>query len=107
MRQTPMGQPPRLKFYVATVLVGAIASLGIAVWGQDWQSSNVFTNGVVVILAVGLAAELSSVSLHVGSSILSIAFIPFLAAAFLFPRSEEHTSELQSRVDLVCRLLLE
>src|SRR2546428_3714394 len=25
----------------------------------------------------------------------------------LFPRSEEHTSELQSRSDLVCRLLLE
>src|SRR5207247_5909867 len=25
----------------------------------------------------------------------------------LLPRSEEHTSELQSRVDLVCRLLLE
>src|SRR5699024_11491375 len=27
--------------------------------------------------------------------------------AFLRPRSEEHTSELQSRFDLVCRLLLE
>src|SRR2546421_12552923 len=26
---------------------------------------------------------------------------------FLAPRSEEHTSELQSRSDLVCRLLLE
>src|SRR5207247_3926894 len=26
---------------------------------------------------------------------------------FFFSRSEEHTSELQSRVDLVCRLLLE
>src|SRR5438105_8984494 len=26
---------------------------------------------------------------------------------FRWPRSEEHTSELQSRVDLVCRLLLE
>src|SRR5207247_7761938 len=25
----------------------------------------------------------------------------------IVPRSEEHTSELQSRVDLVCRLLLE
>src|SRR5438105_6492683 len=25
---------------------------------------------------------------------------------FVVPRSEEHTSELQSRVDLVCRLLL-
>src|SRR2546421_3361225 len=28
-------------------------------------------------------------------------------AAFLYERSEEHTSELQSRSDLVCRLLLE
>src|SRR5207249_5058556 len=28
-------------------------------------------------------------------------------AAIDFPRSEEHTSELQSRFDLVCRLLLE
>src|SRR5687768_17325316 len=27
--------------------------------------------------------------------------------AFLVPRSEEHTSELQSRLHLVCRLLLE
>src|SRR5699024_11975192 len=27
--------------------------------------------------------------------------------SFLFIRSEEHTSELQSRFDLVCRLLLE
>src|SRR5438132_12584091 len=31
---------------------------------------------------------------------------PF-AFAFLFKRSEEHTSELQSHSDLVCRLLLE
>src|SRR5207247_9739183 len=30
-----------------------------------------------------------------------------LEAAGVFARSEEHTSELQSRVDLVCRLLLE
>src|SRR5207249_9215995 len=29
------------------------------------------------------------------------------AAALLISRSEEHTSELQSRFDLVCRLLLE
>src|SRR5438105_6671538 len=37
---------------------------------------------------------------------------PILAGALrepvgIVPRSEEHTSELQSRVDLVCRLLLE
>src|SRR5207249_8641032 len=30
-----------------------------------------------------------------------------LAATMAEPRSEEHTSELQSRFDLVCRLLLE
>src|SRR5699024_12505706 len=29
------------------------------------------------------------------------------AITLLLPRSEEHTSELQSRFDLVCRLLLE
>src|SRR2546422_1322048 len=30
-----------------------------------------------------------------------------LGALLAFPRSEEHTSELQSRLHLVCRLLLE
>src|SRR6266849_8164575 len=30
-----------------------------------------------------------------------------ICAKYVDPRSEEHTSELQSRVDLVCRLLLE
>src|SRR2546428_1322400 len=32
---------------------------------------------------------------------------PAPAAAAVYGRSEEHTSELQSRSDLVCRLLLE
>src|SRR5207247_9590116 len=31
----------------------------------------------------------------------------YVAGVFDIERSEEHTSELQSRVDLVCRLLLE
>src|SRR5699024_11387228 len=34
-------------------------------------------------------------------------FLNFLSAAGCTVRSEEHTSELQSRFDLVCRLLLE
>src|SRR5947207_4968282 len=34
-------------------------------------------------------------------------FLPALQAHLLEPRSEEHTSELQSHSDLVCRLLLE
>src|SRR5699024_12493971 len=45
-----------------------------------------------------------------------ISIAPFIVALFItsgteipnrFARSEEHTSELQSRFDLVCRLLLE
>src|SRR5207247_7361598 len=34
-------------------------------------------------------------------------FRPGKAPRAMYERSEEHTSELQSRVDLVCRLLLE
>src|SRR5690606_41926522 len=37
----------------------------------------------------------------------SSAFFIFRVAVHKFPRSEEHTSELQSRENLVCRLLLE
>src|SRR5256886_13183881 len=33
--------------------------------------------------------------------------IPFIVTAATDPRSEEHTSELQSQSNLVCRLLLE
>src|SRR2546427_2600193 len=37
----------------------------------------------------------------------SLALHPALDAVALFGRSEEHTSELQSQSNLVCRLLLE
>src|SRR5207249_9736563 len=38
---------------------------------------------------------------------LTFAAVPRSDAGVYFNRSEEHTSELQSRFDLVCRLLLE
>src|SRR3712207_8678015 len=44
----------------------------------------------VYLCAVGMGAE-----------------APFLMVVFIFVRSEEHTSELQSRQYLVCRILLE
>ena len=34
-------------------------------------------------------------------------FVPVIVSPFVNDRSEEHTSELQSRLHLVCRLLLE
>src|SRR5687768_18318832 len=45
-----------------------------------------------------------------GGAACGLAFLggePVTAALGLVPRSEEHTSELQSRLHLVCRLLLE
>ena len=42
-------------------------------------------------------------SLEVSNHVSPIAAVPFVREA----RSEEHTSELQSRFDIVCRLLLE
>src|SRR5687768_18622671 len=44
-----------------------------------------------------------------GAKIVDLRFIdlPGLWQHFSIPRSEEHTSELQSRLHLVCRLLLE
>src|SRR5207247_4297806 len=40
-------------------------------------------------------------------AVLAPALVPHRAEQVARLRSEEHTSELQSRVDLVCRLLLE
>src|SRR2546429_4166348 len=48
-----------------------------------------------VLLGVGIAAALLAVGGLIGASFVKS------------PRSEEHTSELQSRLHLVCRLLLE
>jgi putative nucleotidyltransferase with HDIG domain len=73
-----------LKFYVSAVAAGAVAALVLSGLRQGWDLSDKFTNGFIAILAVGLISEISSVSVHVGSSVFSIAFIPFLAGTFLF-----------------------
>ncbi|MGH7699099.1 MAG: HD-GYP domain-containing protein [Gemmatimonadales bacterium] len=73
-----------LRFYVASVVVGALAALLFAAQGTTWTDSNDFVNAFLAMLAVALAAELSSVSVNVGTATMSIAFIPFLASIFLF-----------------------
>src|SRR5437868_11474421 len=55
--------------------------------------------GVVTVTLMGTAIE--------GLNRAFIKSISFIGADVLYVRSEEHTSELQSRFDLVCRLLLE
>src|SRR5438105_6734573 len=60
--------------------------------------------------AVRLTAQIGSIVATIGRMSAGGGPIdpdPVLGHAANFLRSEEHTSELQSRVDLVCRLLLE
>src|SRR5699024_12089095 len=62
---------------------------------------------VIVLLIVGNKQGLFSIiSFLVNAFILSLALDLYVAYPSI-SRSEEHTSELQSRFDLVCRLLLE
>jgi HD-GYP domain-containing protein (c-di-GMP phosphodiesterase class II) len=82
--ETLQGKSSRpLGFYVATVAVGATGAVAFAVSGFTWDGSSEVVNAVVALFAVGLAAELGSTKLHVGSATFSIAFIPFLAGVFL------------------------
>jgi HD-GYP domain-containing protein (c-di-GMP phosphodiesterase class II) len=82
----PMSRDTRslLRFYVSAIAVGAGLALVVAASLRGWDTSERFANGFIAILAVGLIAEVSSFTLHGGSSVVSIAFIPFLAATFLF-----------------------
>src|SRR5690625_6483793 len=57
--------------------------------------------------APSLAAALHHSALNIGNSLGAALGAAVLAAGFGLLRSEEHTSELQSRGHLVCRLLLE
>src|SRR5690606_39662915 len=63
-------------------------------FGAVWS----ITSGSGSTIASGIASERTSLP-HAASAMQT--------TRHLMPRSEEHTSELQSRENLVCRLLLE
>ncbi len=73
-----------LRFYVSVIAMGALAALLLASDVQVWDWSSSFLNGLIAILIVALAAEITSVSVQLGTATVSVAFIPFLAATFLF-----------------------
>src|SRR5699024_12370634 len=58
-------------------------------------------------LPIKVYAGADALSQIVESQPIDIVLASMVGYAGLRPRSEEHTSELQSRFDLVCRLLLE
>src|SRR2546422_3731644 len=65
--------------------------------------TTLFRSGVVSVVAVWHERR----ALVFGKQAKSVAVIPATGSLAQVARSEEHTSELQSRLHLVCRLLLE
>src|SRR5690606_41949754 len=75
-----------------------------------FRSKRFFLTFYVLLMSfVSLVLFLSTAELNMMNNILyiNISGLLFLIFYLVFGRSEEHTSELQSRENLVCRLLLE
>src|SRR5256885_3670903 len=74
----------------------------------DWSSDVCSSDLPAVLIGVVLALFVTRSTLNVQSMMGAIMSIGVsVANALLLVRSEEHTSELQSPCNLVCRLLLE
>src|SRR6266536_3856327 len=71
----------------------------------DWTGGELRLERAGVVERHDVSAEVGKTAYHRWFAALFEAFVVALDRGE--PRSEEHTSELQSRVDLVCRLLLE
>src|SRR2546428_4866908 len=80
-------RPPRSTLFPYTTLFRSYASIGTSSVGKRWRAD---------AAVVTEPTELDIYVAHKGFIWLEVE-----------TRSEEHTSELQSRSDLVCRLLLE
>src|SRR5438876_7567357 len=94
-------RPPRSTLFPYTTLFRSVA-------GASRHSLAVKSDGTVV--AWGLRHEVTSAQISVPlglSNVVAIAASGDDIVALKSDRSEEHTSELQSPVHLVCRLLLE
>src|SRR2546422_2476706 len=88
-------RPPRSTLFPYTTLFRS----SLAEQGQADPPSEAV--GLLAYSRIAPAAKVCSISAGCGGS------SPRPAETTSIPRSEEHTSELQSRLHLVCRLLLE
>src|SRR5690606_40221403 len=91
---------------------GSMSSLGLKKSSAPLKRSRK-TNGLLntasklLIMLITLGAVVPASSRAPLLVPLTMRYIAFIGMENIDPRSEEHTSELQSRENLVCRLLLE
>src|SRR5256885_11380612 len=91
-------RPPRSTLFPYTTLFRSMPF-------RIYISMRVFSGLIVVALLVVLYLFLSRDIFYIHE--IRVGGTKYLTPAEIFERSEEHTSELQSPCNLVCRLLLE
>src|SRR5438477_9889008 len=95
--------PAKIYFIIFGILTIAGGIIGYVKAGSTVSIIAGSISGLLLLLAAWLMPEHQAAGL-----IVALVVSLLLAAQFItLPRSEEHTSELQSHVNLVCRLLLE
>src|SRR3712207_8242826 len=97
-------RPPRSTLFPYTTLFRSRPIRPLFVKGFKHE-----TQVVCTVLSHDLDNDPDIVAMVAASAALTLSGVPFMGpiAAARVGRSEEHTSELQSRQYLVCRLLLE
>src|SRR5690625_5765525 len=89
-----------MKKWLVAILFGTVLTLGACGGGDDGADDNASPDGETVDTAAGEEVYKSSCASCHGGDLTG-------QSGPALDRSEEHTSELQSRGHLVCRLLLE
>src|SRR2546430_6897946 len=71
---------------------------------NDTATTEIYTLSLHDALPISISAFIAR---YPTIKMLALAFLLLIGVALIAERSEEHTSELQSQSNLVCRLLLE
>src|SRR5690606_33598818 len=95
---------------IAANIITGIGFIGAGVIFKDKFSVMGLTTAAVIwiVAGIGMAAGIGYYGLSLSLSLITVLVLSvFNKVESAMERSEEHTSELQSRENLVCRLLLE
>src|SRR5207247_6327607 len=90
-------RPPRSTLFPYTTLFRS----------RKWKPSCTFSMAAFLAGATNCCTHYPTAQIYAGFLLRKKAVCVRCGNRLLHSRSEEHTSELQSRVDIVCRLLLE
>src|SRR2546430_11840339 len=96
---------PLLRFRLAAVLLVIVVTIGVAgyVLINGWSLLDSFYMVIITISTVGYTEVHPQGQ---AGRLFTSGLIVVGVGTMLYARSEEHTSELQSQSNLVCRLLL-